>query len=79
MVVGCWLKFNHLVLTRKKESFGMDRLPMKRKSKVSGGKVVVPKQRKVVDRGYEVLTQESRSGQARSESKILEESLTSSG
>jgi len=35
---------------------------MKRKSKVSGGKVVVPKQRKVVDRGYEVFTQESPRG-----------------
>lgn len=38
----------------------MERLPMKRKSKVPI--VKVPKQRSVLDRGYEVLTQEFRSG-----------------
>jgi hypothetical protein len=57
----------------------MDRLPMKRKAGRAIGKVVVPKQLKVSDRGYEVLTQEGRSGKSRSQELHQEGNEINSG
>lgn len=57
----------------------MDRLPMKRKAGRAIGKVVVPKQLKVSDRGYEVLTQEGRSGKSRSQELHQEGNESNSG
>jgi hypothetical protein len=59
--------------------FNMDRLPMKRKANRSVGKVVVPKQLKVADRGYEVLTQDGRHVKSRSQENLLERNESNSG
>jgi len=59
--------------------FNKDRLPMKRKANRSVGKVVVPKQLKVADRGYEVLTQDGRHVKSRSQENLLERNESNSG
>lgn len=52
---------------------------MKRKANRSVGKVVVPKQLKVADRGYEVLTQDGRHVKSRSQENLLERNESNSG
>ena len=56
----------------------MDRVPKSRNKKVPRVKGVVPKQQKVIDRGYEVFTQESPRGSG-SQKKSLEVFNGSSG
>lgn len=57
----------------------MERLPMKRKSKVPIARVVIPKQSKLSDRGYEVLTQEDPRGSRGSQLQVPEVVQGSSG
>jgi hypothetical protein len=57
----------------------MERLPIKRKSKVPIGRGVIPKQAKVADRGYEVLTQEGPRGSRGSQLQVPEVCHGSSG